>query len=90
MVAALTPDRRRLTLAAVNVTEAEQTVELQVEGLKLAGPGTMWRITGPSLDAEDKAGQPAQVKIIDTPLTMSSSSISVAPISVTIYEFPVQ
>jgi alpha-L-arabinofuranosidase len=90
MVAALTPDRRRLTLAAVNATESEQTVELQIEGMKLAGPGTMWQIAGASLDAENKAGKPAQVRIIDTPLNTFSSTISVAPISVTIYEFSVR
>jgi alpha-N-arabinofuranosidase len=90
IVAALTPDRRCLTLAVVNATESEQTAALHVNGLTLAVPGRIWQITGASLDAEDKAGQPARVKIMETPLVGSASSISVAPISVTIYQFPVQ
>src|SRR5215472_3419889 len=51
MFAALTPDHKFLTLAVVNATEEPQKFELNVTGERLAGPSTLWQLTGKSLDA---------------------------------------
>ena len=89
MFAALTPDHKFLTLAVVNATESENKFDLSVVGLRLAGPSTEWQLTGSSLDAANHVGQPAQVAIKETSLGNAPGTISVAPISVTIYRFPV-
>ena len=56
MFAALTADRKYLTLAVVNATETEQKFDLNVTGARLAGPSTLWQMTGNSLDAANHVG----------------------------------
>jgi alpha-N-arabinofuranosidase len=55
----------------------------------LAGPSTHWLLTGSSLDAENHVGQPAQVAVKEIGIGDAPQSVSVAPISVRIYRFPV-
>ena len=89
MFAALTPDRKYLTLAIVNATNTEQSFNLNLEGLHLEGHPTLWRITGKNLQAADQVGQAQQVSITRTKVSSSAHNLSVAPISVDIYQFPV-
>jgi alpha-N-arabinofuranosidase len=89
MVAALTPDRKFLTLAVVNATESEQKFDLNVAGVHLAGPSTLWLLTAKSLDAANHVGQEPQVSIKEIALGDAPRSLAVAPISVNIYRFPV-
>jgi alpha-N-arabinofuranosidase len=88
MFAALSADKKFLILSVVNATDSEQTFDLNVSGTRLAGPSTLWQLTGSTLDATDRVGQPPQVEIKET-TDNASETISVAPISVNIYQFPV-
>jgi alpha-N-arabinofuranosidase len=88
MFAALSADKKFLILSVVNATDSEQTFDLNVSGTRLAGPSTLWQLTGSTLDATDRVGQPPQVEIKET-TDNASETISVAPISVNIYRFPV-
>jgi alpha-N-arabinofuranosidase len=87
--AALTADRQYLTVAVVNATEKAHPLDLNVSGTKLAGPATLWQITAPSLDAANQAGQPPQVELKESHLDGNASPITVAPISINVYRFPV-
>jgi alpha-N-arabinofuranosidase len=89
MVAALTPDRKFLTLAVVNATESEQKFDLSVTGVRLAGPSTLWQMTGDSVDAANHVGEPPQVQVREVGLGKAPGTISVAPISINIYRFAV-
>jgi alpha-N-arabinofuranosidase len=89
MVAALTADHKYLTIAVVNGTESEQKFDLNVTGVRLAGPSTLWQLTADSLEAENRVGQPPQVEVKEIPVGAVPQTISVAPISVNIYQFPV-
>jgi alpha-L-arabinofuranosidase len=89
MFAALTPDRKFLTLAVVNATDSEQKFDLGVTGAKLAGPPTLWQMTGKNLEAADRVGQEPQVAVKEISPSGASGTISVAPISINIYRFPV-
>jgi alpha-N-arabinofuranosidase len=89
MFAALTADRKFLTIAVVNATESEQKFDLSVTGARLAGPSTLWQMTGNGLDAANHVGQPPQVAVKEIPLGDAPGTITVAPISVNIYRFPV-
>ncbi len=86
--AALTPDRHSLTIAVVNATETAQPLELNLSGKKLAGPGALWQITAASLDAANRVGQPAEVELKQSEVG-AGSSLTVAPISINVYRFPV-
>ncbi|HEX4039633.1 MAG TPA: alpha-N-arabinofuranosidase [Acidobacteriaceae bacterium] len=87
MFAALSPDRKFLTLAVINATDKETPFTLDVTGLHLAAPAKVWTLTGTSLDSADRVGQPPQVRIIQTSLD-HPHTITAAPISVTVYRFP--
>ena len=63
MFAALTPDRKYLTIAVVNATESEQKFDLNVTGARLGGPSTLWQMTGKDLDAANHVGQEPQVEV---------------------------
>jgi len=89
MVAALTPDRKYLTLAVVNATESGQRLELNVTGVRLEGKPTLWQMTGKDLNASDRVGQEPQVEVKEIELADVQQALSVAPISVDIYRFPV-
>jgi alpha-N-arabinofuranosidase len=89
MFAALTPDRKFLTLAVVNATESEQKFDLSATGVRLAEPSKLWQLTGNSLDAANRVGQPPQVEVKEISLGDAQGTITVAPISVNIYRFPV-
>jgi alpha-N-arabinofuranosidase len=88
MVAALSPDRKFLTLAVVNATESERKFDLEVIGTDLAGPSTQWLMTAASLDAVNHAGHPPQVAIKEIPMSSVPQTIAVAPISINVYRFP--
>lgn len=89
VVAALTPDRKFLTIAVVNATETAQSLNLNVAGVRLAGPSALWQMTGPSLEAANRVGQQPQVDVKETSIGNVPSTLTVAPISVNIYRFPV-
>ena len=88
MVAALSADKKFLILSVVNATDSAQTFDLNVSGTRIAGPSTRWQLTGSTLDATDRVGQPPEVEIKET-AGSASETILVAPISVNIYRFPV-
>ena len=89
MVAALSADQKFFTLAVVNATNSEQNFDLAVDGVPVGGNGTLWRMTGNNLEAANKVGQPPQADIKQIEIGEAPVTLSVAPISVDIYRFPV-
>lgn len=90
MFAALTPDHKFLTLAVVNATEQPQSIELNIDGGHAGRASTVWQLTGKSLDAGNKVGQPPQVGVKESAMDSLPQSLSVEPSSVTIYKVPLQ
>ena len=88
MVAALTPDRKYLTLAVVNGTESAQEFDLSVTGARLEGESTLWQLTGKDLDATNRVGKEPQVEVKETGIGGVPQALTIAPISVSIYRFP--
>jgi alpha-N-arabinofuranosidase len=89
MVAALSSDRKYLTVAVVNATESAQHLDLNVTGTRPAGNSTLWELTGKSLDAENRVGQEPQVEVKEIEIGNAPQALAVAPISVSIYRVPV-
>jgi alpha-L-arabinofuranosidase len=88
MIAALTEDHKFLTIAVVNATESEQKVDLNVTGARVAGPAKMYQLTASSVDAANHVGQQQQAEVKEVSSGNAQGTISVAPISVIIYRFP--
>lgn len=89
MVAALTPDRKYLTLAVVNGTESAQHFDLNVTGARLEGKCTLWQMTAKDPEAANRVGQAPQVDVKETELGGVPQELTAAPISVSIYRLPV-
>jgi alpha-N-arabinofuranosidase len=89
MFAAISPDRKFLIMSVVNATDAEQKYELAADGVRLSGPATLWQLTGSSLDAANHVGEPAQVQVKEISVGNARQIMTVAPISVNIYRFPI-
>jgi alpha-N-arabinofuranosidase len=87
VAAALTEDRKRLTVAVVNPTETEQEIDFNVEGVQLRGTGRQWRIIAPAADAENEPGKKPVVEIAEAPVSEIPKSLAVAPLSINLYGF---
>jgi alpha-N-arabinofuranosidase len=88
MIAALSPDRKKLTIAIVNATHEPQSVSIAVDGPRATGKGTVWRLTGASLTAENKVGAKPGVSIRQSSVAPLGSNLVVPAFSTSIYEFP--
>lgn len=88
MIAALTPDRRHLAIAVVNATTSPQSVAIDLAGGTTRGPGEVWRLTGKSLDAANIVGAPPGVTIRQERVAPLGKTLTVAPISVSIFQYP--
>jgi alpha-N-arabinofuranosidase len=89
MFAALSPDHKDLIVSVVNATELERKVDLSVTGAHLVGPSTLWQLTAKSAGALNRVGQAPQLAIKESSIGNALATITVAPISVNIYQFPV-
>ena len=87
MFAALTPDRKFLTLGVVNATESARSFSLNLAGAT-AGAPSEWQVTGKNLQATDRVGQAPQVRIEKIAASGDGRTLSVAPISISIFEIP--
>jgi alpha-N-arabinofuranosidase len=90
MVAALSGDRRRLILSVVNPTETSQEFAPRIAGVKLLGPGKLWQIAAPSMDAANVAGAKPVVEILEYPQKTLADTVQVPRISINVYEFEIQ
>jgi alpha-N-arabinofuranosidase len=89
-IAALTADRKTLTLAIVNPSESSQQIDVAFSGVSVQNKGKIWRISSEDLTAANAPGKPPVVDIVESPLTGASGRLTVPKFSISIFEFPVQ
>jgi alpha-N-arabinofuranosidase len=94
--AALSADRRRIAISVVNPTETPQDCELNLTGAQASGPAKVQQLTAPA-GAAPVAAAPGPGRFGGPPATMTESSLSQAPrsvtlppASITVYEFEVR
>jgi len=88
--AALTADRKFLTLAVVNPTTDVVPLKFAVNGVKLAGQAQTWIIAGNDPMAFNQPGEPRRVDIAEAAATDLASPASVKPLSVTLWRVPLK
>jgi alpha-L-arabinofuranosidase len=88
VIAALSPDRKYLTVAVVNATAATQPLALEVRGASLSGEARAWEMTGPALESANRLGHPAQVQVHEAATAAVPATLAVPPRSVDFYRFP--
>lgn len=89
MIAGISPDGRMLRIAVVNATATPQRFAVDLRGVRTHGSGTQWLLTGASLEAANKVGQPAGVAIAEKQVPALGPQLSVPAISTSIFEFPI-
>jgi alpha-N-arabinofuranosidase len=89
-VAALTADRKALTVAIVNPTESEQQIDIAIKGVTVQDKGRLWRIAGADLTADNEPGKPLVVDIVESPLTGVPGRLTIPKLSMSIYELPLR
>jgi hypothetical protein len=47
----------------------------------------MWQMTGPSPDAANALGKPAEVEVKENVVSSMPETVTIAPVSVTVYRF---
>jgi len=90
--AALTEDGRKLTIGVVNPTQSRLELPLKVKGAELTtGGGRRWHIGNTDPMAHNEPGKKPEVAIVQTIFCDGVlTALSIPPISVCIYELPLQ
>jgi len=88
--AALTKDKKALTVAVVNPTKDAAQLKLNVSSLKLAGKAQTWIIAGNDPMAYNQPGEPRNVDIREAAATDLAGVVSVKPLSITLWKVAVQ
>jgi len=89
MIAGISPDGRMLRIAVVNATFAPQRFAVDLHGLRTRGAGAQWVLTGATLEAANKVGQPAGVTIAEKKVPALGRQLTVPAISTSVFEFPI-
>jgi len=87
VAAALSADRKALTVAVVNPNETEQQLNLAIRGLDLSGKGRLYQMAPATLNASIMVGQKPGVEVAERALDGVPGATAIAPFSVNIYEF---
>jgi alpha-N-arabinofuranosidase len=90
MVAALSADKKKLTVALVNPTETEQQIDLNFSGIQLTENVNCWAIIPPTFLSQNQAGRTPVVNITASQLTGVPKTFKAAPTSIYIYEFTIK
>jgi alpha-N-arabinofuranosidase len=88
--AALTQDKKALTVAVVNPTNDPAQVKLNLSAAELAGKAQTWIIAGNDPLAYNQPGEPRKVDIQEAGTTDLAGVVSVKPLSITLWKVPVQ
>jgi alpha-N-arabinofuranosidase len=86
--AALSEDRKTLTIAVLNPSDSKQSMKLAVKGVKMASAGRLWQMAPSSLNAVVALGKPPEVAVEEHTLGAMPDSIDVLPFSINIYSYP--
>jgi alpha-N-arabinofuranosidase len=90
VAAALTNDHTMLTVSVVNPGEESQSLDLKLSGGKIAGRGQKWTLKGANKWSYNAPGKPRQVDIETSSATETDGRLVVAPLSVTLYSWPLK
>jgi len=85
VAAAWTADRRDLTIAIVNPTNEERTLDLDLRGARLTGSARRFVIAGKDALAHNAPGRPRSVAILETSFDEAPAALVSPALSVALY-----
>jgi len=89
-MAALSQDRRSLTVGIVNPTTSAVQVPLELKGVKLTGEGRVFEIAGNDPMLYNEPGKPPRVQIVERPVAGIGNKLPLAPYSVSLFVLGVE
>jgi len=89
VMAALTVDRKALTIGVVNPTGEAAELELDIKGAKLTGDGLRWVIAGHDPMAYNEPGREPNVRVEESSVSGVSGAVKVPALSVSLYSMNV-
>jgi alpha-N-arabinofuranosidase len=87
VMAALSDDRKRVTVAVVNPTEEVQEMNLNFGGAEFRKNVKMYRIAVPELTVRNVPGKDPAVTIQESVIKKIPEKIQLAPLSISLYDF---
>jgi alpha-L-arabinofuranosidase len=90
VMAALSKDRKTLTVSVVNPSERGKPLVLEVQGASATSKGKKWTVAAPSLEARNIAGKEQLIRVVESEVGAPNSAATVAPLSINLYEWQLQ
>ncbi len=90
VTAALTADRKTLTVSIVNPSGEPQQIDASFAGVKLQGSGKLYRLAPSGADVRNEPGKPRVLDIVESSLNNMPAKLTIPESSVSIYELPIQ
>ena len=87
--AAFSEDRKTLTIAVLNPSDAEQSIGIAINGAKLGSSGHLYRMAPDSIDAKVEVDKKPEVQVDEQELGAWPNTVTVRPFSVNIYSYSV-
>ena len=88
MVAAITNDKKTLTIAIVNPTKKKQEITIDLKGLKTSNKVTKWTISGNSIMAKNVVGKVPEVSVNSKSIP-KEKKILVGASTINIYKYTI-
>ncbi|MEO8591932.1 MAG: hypothetical protein ABI759_01295 [Candidatus Solibacter sp.] len=89
VTAAISSDKKKLIFSVVNPTEQKQELSPKIAGVNLRGPGKVFQIAPAGLASANRAGEKPQVEIQEIAQQALAATVSVPPVSISVYEFDI-
>ncbi len=90
IAAALTQDRKALTIGVVNTTDKQQQIKLDLKGVNIYSAGTVWVIANSDPMAYNEPGKEPKVAIKESKVTGISNQLTVPGYSINLYRLDVR
>jgi alpha-N-arabinofuranosidase len=87
VLAALSEDRRTLTIAVVNPSEVPHTLRLAYRGGRPTGAGTRSTIGVAEFGARVRPGEPPVANITESAVADGSAPLTIAPATINLFRF---
>jgi alpha-N-arabinofuranosidase len=88
VIAAWTEDHKTLTVAVLNPSDSEQSMQLKINGAAIIGSGKLWQMAPKTVDAVVAVGKVPEVSMAEYSPGSIPDTIVSPPFSVAIYSFP--
>lgn len=86
VVAAFTEDRKAMTVAIINPSDSEQTLNLTFKDVEFGDEGTLWRMAPDDINAENIIGDEPEVEVEQEEIDGIPETITFKPHSVNLYK----